>query len=48
MVGGWTNILANKPFGALYVGVTADLAARMMSARTSPEIPASAGMTDFL
>ena len=33
MAGGWTYILTNKPFGVLYVGVTADLAARMMAHR---------------
>jgi putative endonuclease len=27
--GGWTYIMANKPYGVLYVGVTADLAARI-------------------
>ncbi len=33
MAGGWTCILTNKPFGVLCVGVTADLAARMMAHR---------------
>ena len=33
MAGGWTYILTNKPFGVLYVGVTADIAARMMAHR---------------
>ena len=32
-MGGWTYILTNKPRGVLYVGVTADLAARMMQHR---------------
>jgi putative endonuclease len=27
--GGWTYILTNKPHGVLYIGVTADLAARI-------------------
>ncbi len=30
---GWTYILTNKPCGVLYVGVTADLPARMMQHR---------------
>ncbi|BBC73698.1 excinuclease ABC subunit C [Altererythrobacter sp. B11] len=30
---GWTYILTNKPHGVLYIGVTADLAARMMQHR---------------
>ncbi|HTN13597.1 MAG TPA: GIY-YIG nuclease family protein [Sphingomonadaceae bacterium] len=29
----WTYILANKPNGVLYIGVTADLARRMMQHR---------------
>ena len=29
MSGGYTYILTNKPFGILYIGVTADLASRM-------------------
>ena len=33
MTGGWTYILTNKPFGVLYVGVTADIAERMMAHR---------------
>ena len=33
MQGGWTYILTNKPEGVLYVGVTSDLAARMMQHR---------------
>ena len=33
MAGGWTYILTNKPFGVLYVGVTADLASRMVAHR---------------
>jgi len=33
MAGGWTYILTNKPCGVLYVGVTADLAARMVAHR---------------
>lgn len=32
-MGGWTYILANKPFGVLYVGVTADLATRLTAHR---------------
>ncbi|MFD1035281.1 GIY-YIG nuclease family protein [Sphingomonas hankookensis] len=28
MRGGWTYIMANRPFGMTYVGVTANLAAR--------------------
>lgn len=32
---GWTYILTNKPCGVLYVGVTADLPARMMQHRAS-------------
>jgi len=31
--GGWTYIMTNKPRGVLYVGVTADLAARVMQHR---------------
>ncbi|SNT04710.1 putative endonuclease [Sphingomonas laterariae] len=31
--GGWTYILTNKPNGVLYIGVTTDLAARMMQHR---------------
>ncbi|EJU11251.1 hypothetical protein LH128_19876 [Sphingomonas sp. LH128] len=30
---GWTYILTNKPHGVLYIGVTADLPARMMQHR---------------
>ena len=33
MKGGWTYILSNKPRGVLYIGVTSDLAARMMQHR---------------
>ena len=29
MAGGWVYIMSNKPRGVLYVGVTADLAARV-------------------
>jgi putative endonuclease len=29
MRGGWVYIMANKPRGVLYIGVTADLAARI-------------------
>ena len=32
-MGGWVYILCNKPNGVLYIGVTADLAARMMQHR---------------
>ena len=31
--GGWTYIMTNRPFGVLYVGVTADLAARVLQHR---------------
>ena len=31
--GGWTYILTNKPGGVLYIGVTADLAERIMQHR---------------
>lgn len=27
--GGWTYIMTNKPYGVLYIGVTADIAARV-------------------
>ena len=33
MRGGWTYIMANRPFGMTYVGVTADLAARVWQHR---------------
>ncbi len=33
MQGGWTYILTDRPFGVLYVGVTADLAARIAAHR---------------
>ena len=33
MAGGWTYILASKPRGVLYVGVTASLAERMVRHR---------------
>lgn len=33
MQGGWTYILTNKPRGVLYIGVTANLPARMMQHR---------------
>jgi putative endonuclease len=32
-VGGWTYILTNKPFGILYVGVTANLVERIAAHR---------------
>ena len=32
-MGGWTYILTNKPAGVLYIGVTSDIAARMMQHR---------------
>jgi len=32
-MGGWTCILTNKPNGVLYIGVTSDLAARIMQHR---------------
>lgn len=31
--GGWTYIVTNKPHGVLYIGVTSDIAARMMQHR---------------
>ena len=34
MKGGYTYILTNKPFGILYIGVTADLGARMITHRS--------------
>jgi len=33
--GGWTYIMTNRPFGVLYVGVTSDLAARVLQHRES-------------
>jgi len=33
MAGGYTYILTNKPFGILYIGVTADIAERVMAHR---------------
>ncbi len=32
-MGGWTYILTNKPRGVLYIGVTSDIAQRMMQHR---------------
>ncbi|WP_232493809.1 GIY-YIG nuclease family protein [Novosphingobium kaempferiae] len=32
---GWTYMLTNKPRGVLYIGVTADLPARMMQHRNA-------------
>lgn len=32
-MGGWTYILTNKPHGVLYIGVTSDIAARMVQHR---------------
>jgi putative endonuclease len=32
--GGWTYIMTNKPRGVLYIGVTADLSARIEQHRT--------------
>ncbi|WP_395327699.1 GIY-YIG nuclease family protein [Novosphingobium sp. BL-8H] len=32
-MGGWTYIMTNKPRGVLYVGVTSNIAARMMQHR---------------
>ena len=34
MKGGYTYILTNKPFGILYIGVTADLGTRMIAHRS--------------
>ena len=34
MKDGYTYILTNKPFGILYIGVTADLSARMTAHRS--------------
>ena len=31
--GGWTYIMTNRPLGVLYIGVTADLAARVFQHR---------------
>ena len=31
--GGWTYIVTNKPHGVLYIGVTSDIAARMIQHR---------------
>lgn len=31
--GGWTYVMTNQPFGVLYIGVTADLAARVLQHR---------------
>jgi putative endonuclease len=33
MRGGWVYIMTNKPFGTLYVGVTSDLASRVVQHR---------------
>ncbi|MFV0625478.1 GIY-YIG nuclease family protein [Sphingomonas sp. ac-8] len=33
MRGGWTYIMTNRPLGVLYVGVTANLAARVVQHR---------------
>ncbi|MEO9130977.1 MAG: GIY-YIG nuclease family protein [Sphingomonas sp.] len=33
MRGGYTYIMMNKPFGVLYVGVTSDIAARVLAHR---------------
>jgi len=33
MTGGWTYIMTNKPRGVLYIGVTADLPARIFQHR---------------
>jgi len=32
--GGWTYIMTNKPHGVLYIGVTADIAARLHQHRS--------------
>jgi putative endonuclease len=34
MRGGWVYIMTNKPHGTLYIGVTADLAARTIQHRS--------------
>jgi putative endonuclease len=31
--GGWTYIMTNKPYGVLYIGVTSDLAGRILQHR---------------
>jgi len=43
--GGWTYIVTNKPHGVLYIGVTSDIAARMMQHRagTGPHSAADMG-----
>ena len=33
MAGGWVYIMTNAPYGTLYIGVTADLAARIFQHR---------------
>ena len=33
MKGGWVYIMTNKPFGTLYIGVTANVAARVLQHR---------------
>jgi putative endonuclease len=33
MKGGWVYIMTNKPFGTLYIGVTANIAARVWQHR---------------
>jgi putative endonuclease len=37
--GGWVHIMADRYRGTLYVGVTADLPARMMQHRTASSGP---------
>ncbi|MEL7198654.1 MAG: GIY-YIG nuclease family protein [Pseudomonadota bacterium] len=35
MVSGWVYIMTNKPNGVLYIGVTSDLAARVLQHKSS-------------
>ena len=44
VVSAWTYILANKPNGVLYIGVTANLARRMMQHRAGTDQHSAANM----